>query len=83
MTYPAKSTEELEDWFDRKIPCKHCGRRKTGYHDPCIENLPGVDYACCGHGAGPGYVAFSNGVVIRGFFDHVIKPKSGDPEETS
>jgi hypothetical protein len=38
-------------------------------HDPCIANLPGVDYACCGHGVELGYVMFSNGQVIRGRFD--------------
>jgi hypothetical protein len=34
--------------------------------------LPGVDFACCGHGGvpgttaiGTGYVAFNNGVVLR------------------
>lgn len=33
-------------------------------HDPCIANLPGVAYACCGHGAEPGYIHFYNGRVI-------------------
>ena len=49
--------------------CPHCGLMRNGEgHDPCLGELPGVDYACCGHGGhgnGRGYIAFSNGVVIR------------------
>lgn len=40
--------------------------------DPCLGELPGVDFACCGHGGEPGttstgagYIKFSNGVVLR------------------
>ena len=42
--------------------------KRTGYADPCIGILPGVKYACCGHGNQPysaGYIFFENGVVIR------------------
>ena len=33
--------------------CPHCKQDKVeGEHDPCIANLPGVKFACCGHGEG-------------------------------
>ena len=41
--------------------------RGPDMHDPCLGNLPGVQYACCGHGGeGPtsGYLYFENGVRI-------------------
>ena len=61
-------TYENED----KRPCKKCGKNVTkDGHDPCIANLPGVKFACCGHGKEKGYVSFGNGIVIRGHFDHV------------
>jgi hypothetical protein len=50
-------------------PCAACGmRRRANGHDPCIENLPVVRNACCGHGVDRGYVQFENGLVIRGTF---------------
>ena len=33
--------------------------------DPCLGMLPGVNFACCGHGTDNGYIAFENGVTIR------------------
>ncbi len=37
-------------------PCKECGLSQgSNGHDPCISNLPGVEYACCGHGLDDGY----------------------------
>ena len=36
--------------------------------DPCLGCLPGVAFACCGHGGKgtcPGYISFTNGTVIR------------------
>ena len=35
------------------------------YVDPCLGILPGVKYACCGHGGESGYVFFENGLVVR------------------
>jgi hypothetical protein len=36
--------------------------------DPCLGLLPGVTDACCGHGdRSRAFVAFENGVLIRGF----------------
>ena len=33
--------------------CGRCGKERIlGEHDPCIPNLPDVQYACCGHGRG-------------------------------
>lgn len=61
-----------------KWPCPACGAPgpdpETG-HDPCIKNLPGVEFACCGHGRQDGYVMFDDGRVLRGLFDHT--PQSG------
>lgn len=47
-----------------------CGVCQRAYvpqyeHDPCIAALPGIRYACCGHGAGDGYLYFNNGIVVR------------------
>lgn len=33
--------------------------------DPCLGTLPGVWAACCGHGEGEGYIAFTNGTTVR------------------
>lgn len=61
-------------------PCAFCGKKAGPQdHDPCIENLPGVDYACCGHGIREGYVRFSDARVIRGFFT-AIEPGDGGPD---
>lgn len=47
-------------------PCKKCNRLPTkDGHDPCIPNLPGVEFACCGHGETEGYIKFNDGQVIR------------------
>ncbi len=52
--------------------CVLCRQRRTkDGHDPCIANLPGVDFACCGHGVGEAYVKLADGRVLRGEFDHV------------
>lgn len=51
-----------------KRHCGHCGKLtpKSG-HDPCIENLPDVVNACCGHGdVDHAYVMFDNGDRIGG-----------------
>ena len=50
-------------------PCKRCGKEPTlEGHDACLGELPGVKFACCGHGK-EGYVVFENGVVIKGYFE--------------
>jgi hypothetical protein len=52
--------------------CPECHlKRGPDLHDPCIGYLPGVRYACCGHGGRSlsgsydGYIFFENGTVIR------------------
>lgn len=63
-------------------PCGLCGaRRAIEEHDACIANLPGVEYACCGHGVTQAYVAFVTGHVIRGQFDHVQTRKRAKRKE--
>lgn len=48
--------------------CGNCGRTPTAEgHDGCFGTLPGVYAACCGHGTNNSYIAFANGVVVRGF----------------
>lgn len=49
---------------DRPCPVCHMKRPRSG-DDPCIENLPGVNFACCGHGTEDGYISFIDGRVIR------------------
>lgn len=52
-------------------PCKKCGMLYTLESkgvDPCLGVLPGVKYACCGHGdSTKSYIHFTNGVIIREF----------------
>jgi hypothetical protein len=44
-------------------PCPVCKMLPTkDGHDACIANLPGVKFACCGHGVtGYGYISFEDG----------------------
>ena len=59
--------DELTEIADK--PCKRCGRKPTKEgHDACLKNLPGVKFACCGHGEQPGYIMFTDGRVLRGEF---------------
>lgn len=47
-------------------PCPKCGEAPSeDNHDPCIRNLPGVAFACCGHGVEQGYIKFEDGRVFR------------------
>lgn len=65
---------------ENQWPCGHCGAPAptTEGHDPCIANLPGVIHACCGHGVGRAYAMFSDGRIIRGFFDALTTQGGGD-----
>lgn len=47
--------------------------------DPCLGRLPGVVFACCGHGKNNGYVYFENGTIIR--FQHVTSFERCSPQE--
>lgn len=47
-------------------PCPKCRLPcKLGEPDPCLGYLPGVLFACCGHGRHEGYILFENGVRIE------------------
>ncbi len=47
-------------------PCPKCGMLPTpAGHDPCIADLPGVIFACCGHGVEDGYIKFVDNRVVR------------------
>ena len=74
--YPIIYQDDMWVYEDTQEPikeaprvCRRCGRGPTDEgHDPCLGKLPGVDYACCGHGKpSQAYVRFTNGVSIRGF----------------
>lgn len=55
-----------EDGYTRAGNCRLCKMQRTDEdHDPCIANLPGVLYACCGHGIEPAYIKFEDGRVLR------------------
>lgn len=65
---PEGKTKETEEVL-YKLPCVKCKEKPTEEgHDACLGELPGVKFACCGHGREHGYIAFTNGVVIRGNF---------------
>ncbi len=69
--------------FDGVVrPCKRCNETFQGSNhgksDPCLGDLPGVDNACCGHGATEdAYIRFTNGVVVKGFttIEYTVKHK--------
>lgn len=48
--------KDNEKPIDKNRPCKKCERppTKEGY-DACLGYLPGVKYACCGHGVSKPY----------------------------
>jgi hypothetical protein len=80
MGHQIRYNEEKSKWFycdteeecNYERPCVKCKKYATiKGHDPCIANLEGVTNACCGHGVEEGYVQFKNGLVIRGYFDHI------------
>lgn len=54
------------DAWDNPRACLLCKKNVTKEgHDACLGTLPGVKYACCGHGIGNGYIYFENGKVVR------------------
>lgn len=62
----------MVDQWDPEWVCPECGMKREVEcgPDPCIGLLPGVDFACCGHGgrrtqSGSGYIKFTNGTIIR------------------
>jgi hypothetical protein len=58
-----------ESIYNHNRKCPKCLENETqDGHDPCIKNLPGVRFACCGHGEHEGYIMFDNGTLVRGIF---------------
>lgn len=49
-----------------KKKCKICKKKlDPSKPDPCFGMLPGVKFACCGHGEKDGgYISFENGIAI-------------------
>lgn len=46
--------------------CRECLMvRPDSGHDPCIEDLKFVIFACCGHGVQEGYALLRNNIVLR------------------
>ena len=50
---------------DHLRPCKKCGKEyEFNAPDPCLGTLPGVAFACCGHGVqSEAYIQFKNSSV--------------------
>jgi len=48
--------------YNKKGKCRLCKEPRTDKgHDPCLADLPGVLFACCGHGTEHGYIKFEDG----------------------
>lgn len=49
-------------------PCKKCGKNfPFNDIDPCLDNIPGVIAACCGHGIKEmSFIKFKSGKVFVG-----------------
>lgn len=78
---PDGVTEEDYAILKRQQRCTWCAmRRLPNGNDPCLGTLPGVKFACCGHGQGGSYVMFRGGKVIRGPFDHMDDVPAWTPE---
>lgn len=60
-------TEKVD--YNNLRSCVRCGKvpGKNG-HDSCINELPGVKYACCGHGINEGCIIFNDGRKLTGNF---------------
>lgn len=86
MVVPDNVKETL--MIDKNAPeemiCEKCGGLrgmeyvdpKTGeeFYDHCLDKLPGVIQACCGHG-GEGFILFKSGVMVR-FKDATVERRS-------
>lgn len=59
----------IANYGGKQKPCKKCGALfETNTPDQCLNVLPGVKNACCGHGVkAQAYIQFENGVTVRGF----------------
>lgn len=67
----ADNDEEVtmkNDIIDHKKvrPCTRCEKYPTKEgHDACLGTLPGIKYACCGHGVTKPYVIWKDGVYCE------------------
>lgn len=86
--YLALFSNRLKKWLyadneapidDEIRPCVKCGCiQEKGQPDTCLGTLPGVKFACCGHGDINGaYITFENGVTVRGFNRVEVENKEG------
>jgi hypothetical protein len=56
-----------EDVHTTVRPCPKCGKLPNpDGTDPCLGLLPGVQYACCGHGVKEPYILTQDGQHLRG-----------------
>lgn len=76
-TWKFKDTGEIvKDTHNRK--CPSCGLKETKEgHDPCIANLPNVEFACCGHGLPHGKTT-SKGKKIDDYGKPYVKMNDGE-----
>jgi len=61
--------EKVSHKKDKIRPCRKCNK-KFGINKPdqCLGKLPGVKFACCGHGVKEqAYIRFTNGVEVEDF----------------
>ena len=60
---------EFIDLDALKVTCPKCSKEQIASEpDSCLGKLPGVLFACCGHGIKEhSYIYFENGTIIRGF----------------
>ena len=65
----SSTKEPLTDEIESNLICPKCNKISTiDGHDPCIANLPSVEFACCGHGIDSmqqAYIKYNDGTVIR------------------
>ena len=66
----SKLLELMAQQYEEDWECPECHmKRGPDKYDPCLGRLPGVKYACCGHGgksnSASGYIYFENGRIIR------------------
>ena len=71
-------TDELINDVEKR-PCPKCNELPTeDGHDPCIDNIPNIVSACCGHGVEDGYILFDEDFILRGKFEKDVRIKK-DP----
>ncbi len=59
---PRYVEDDVSIWDDNSRQCANCDRKDTVEgHDGCLGTLPGVSFACCGHGiTNMAYIAFND-----------------------